>query len=180
MINNDGAIKMTTITRAGSPINTSGSLPKIGTQAPDFTLTKTDLSEVSLQDFLGKRVVLNIFPSLDTPTCSNSVRQFNSEMNNLENTVVLCISADLPFAQQRFCGAENLTNVTPVSVFRHPEFGTNYGVTIIDSPLKGILSRAVVIIDAQGKVIYTEQVAELRDEPHYEAAVEALGKTVHS
>lgn len=165
---------MTKITFKGNPINTVGTLPAIGKPAPDFTLTKTDLNEVSLKDFRGKKVILNIFPSLDTPTCAMSVRKFNEEAARLKNTVVLCISADLPFAQQRFCGAEGLKNVIPLSVFRHPEFGKNYGVLIIDGPLAGLLSRAVVIIDETGKIIYTQQVPEITQEPDYQSALAAL------
>jgi thiol peroxidase len=173
-------LKMTTITLKGTPTNTVGSLPKIGTQAPAFTFTKTDLSETALTDYLGKNIVLNIFPSVDTPTCSNSVRKFNSLANGLNNTTVLCVSADLPFAQKRFCGAENLDKVIPVSVFRHVEFGKNYGVTIIDGPLQGLLSRAIVILDEKGKVIYTQQVNEIAEEPDYDDAMDALNKAVHS
>ena len=165
---------MATITLKGTTIHTIGTLPAIGVQGPDFTLTKTDLGEVSLGDFRGNKVVLNIFPSLDTPTCAMSVRKFNETASRLQDTVVFCISADLPFAQQRFCGAEDLENVISLSVFRHPEFGKNYGVTITDGPLAGLLSRAVVIIDEKGKVIYTEQVPEIINEPDYEAALKAL------
>jgi thiol peroxidase len=169
---------MTTITLKGNPVTTVGSLPRIGTQAPDFTLTKIDLSETGLEDFAGKRIILNIFPSVDTAICSTSVRQFNEKANKLEQTVVLCISQDLPFALKRFCAAENLTNVLPLSAFRHPEFGENYGVKMTDGPLRGLLSRAVVIIDTSGKVIYTQQVPEIADEPNYDAALQALAKLV--
>lgn len=167
---------MTTITLKGNPVNTVGTLPKIGGQAPAFTLTKTDLTETTITDYTGKKLVLNIFPSLDTPTCSNSVRKFNALANNLDNTVVLCVSADLPFAQKRFCGAENLDKVIPASSFRHLEFGKNYGVTITDGPLQGLLSRAIVILDEKGKVIYTQQVNEIADEPDYDDAIDALTK----
>lgn len=169
---------MTQITLKGKPVNTTGSLPKIGTQAPDFTLTKIDLSETSLKDFAGKRLILNIFPSLDTATCSLSVKQFNEKASNLENTAVLCISMDLPFAQKRFCGAENLTHVCPLSAFRHPEFGEDYGVTITDGPLTGLFSRAVIIVDTKGNVTYTQQVPEITDEPNYDAALKALARPV--
>jgi thiol peroxidase len=137
-------------------------------------VTKTDLSEISFADLKGKNIILNIFPSIDTPTCAMSVRKFNESANKLNNTVILCVSADLPFAQKRFCGAENLTNVMPVSVFRHPEFGKNYGVTLVDGPLAGLLSRVVVIIDAAGNITYTQQVAEITEEPNYPAALAAL------
>jgi thiol peroxidase len=169
---------MSKITLKGNPINTVGELPKVGSQAPNFTLTQTNLSEFSLNDGQGKKIVLNIFPSIDTPTCAMSVRHFNESANKLDNTLVLCISADLPFAQTRFCGAENLSNVMPMSVFRHPEFGQHYGVTIVDGPLAGVLSRAVVILDEKGQVIYTQQVAEIADEPDYKAALNALNNSV--
>jgi thiol peroxidase len=165
---------MTQITFKGIPVHTIGSLPAKGMQAPDFKLVKTDLSEVQLSDYSGKRLVLNIFPSIDTGTCAMSVRQFNSKAQDMENTVVLCISLDLPFAQKRFCGAEGLNNVIPLSVFRSPEFGKNYGVTLTDGRLQGLLSRAVVILDENKKVIYTEQVAEISQEPDYEKALAAL------
>lgn len=162
------------ITLRGNPIDTSGDLPARGSPAPAFTLVKTDLTEVSLRDMEGKRVVLNIFPSLDTPTCAMSVRTFNQEASSLRNTVVLCVSADLPFAMSRFCGAEGLSNVIAASVFRAPEFGRDYGVLITTGPLAGLLSRAVVVIDEAGKVVYTEQVPEIADEPDYAAALAAL------
>jgi len=165
---------MSRITLKGSSINTIGSLPNIGHKAFDFSLTNMDLSEIALKDFAGKKVILNIFPSLDTAICATSVRHFNSVASQLANTVVLCISADLPFAQKRFCSTENLANVIPLSVFRHQDFGRTYGVTIIDGPLMGLLSRAIVIIDEKSKIIYTEQVAEIADEPNYPAALAAL------
>lgn len=166
---------MTQITFKGSPLHTVGQLPAVNTKAPDFALTATDLSEVHLNDFAGKNLVLNIFPSLDTPTCANSVRRFNKEMARLKNTAVLCVSKDLPFAQSRFCIAEGVKNVTPVSAFRSASFGEHYGVTIVDGPLMGLLSRAIVIIDGTGKIIYSEQVAELAEEPNYKAALAVLG-----
>lgn len=166
---------MANITLQGNPITTVGELPALNSQAPDFSLTKTDLSDCSLKDFVGKTVVLNIFPSIDTSVCAASVRRFNAEASGLENTVVLCISADLPFAHQRFCEGEGLEQVIPLSVFRSPGFGRDYGVTIADGPIAGLLSRAIVIIDAAGKVIYTEQVPEIGQEPDYEAALKALG-----
>lgn len=165
---------MTTITLKGNTINTIGNLPAVGSQAPEFTLTKTDLTETTLKDYAGKRVLLNIFPSLDTPTCATSVRHFNAAVNKLPNTTVLCVSADLPFAQKRFCGAENLANVIPVSSFRHTDFGKTFGVVIQDGPLAGLLSRAIVILDETGKVMYTQQVKEIVDEPDYTAAEQAL------
>lgn len=165
---------MAEITLKGNPIHTYGDLPPIGAQAPDFVLTKTDLADVSLKDFAGKRVVVNIFPSIDTPVCAASVRRFNAAVDKLENTVVLCASLDLPFAHERFCGAEGLDNVIPVTEMRARAFGEAYGVRIIDGPLAGIFSRAVVIIDGDGKVLYTEQVPEIAQEPDYEAALNAL------
>jgi thioredoxin-dependent peroxiredoxin len=165
---------MATVTLQGNPVHTYADLPAKGSPAPDFTLTKTDLSEISLKDLAGKTIILNIFPSLDTPTCATSVRKFNSEASKLHNAEVLCISMDLPFAQARFCGAEGLDRVTPVSAFRHREFGENYGVEITDSKLAGIFSRAIVVINGQGNVIYTEQVPEIANEPNYAAALAAV------
>jgi thiol peroxidase len=165
---------MATITLKGNPIHTYGQLPTVGSQAPDFVLTKTDLTDVSLKDFAGKRIVLNIFPSIDTSVCAMSVRKFNAEAGNLKNTVVLCVSLDLPFAHARFCGAEGLNNVISVSELRNRVFGEAYGVRIIDGPLAGLLSRAVVIVDEKGKVKYTEQVPEIAQEPNYAAALKAL------
>ena len=165
---------MATITLKGNPIHTCGQLPTVGSQAPDFVLTKTDLADVSLKDFAGKRIVLNIFPSIDTSVCATSVRKFNAEAGNLKNTVMLCVSLDLPFAHGRFCGAEGLNNVISVSELRNRVFGEAYGVRIIDGPLAGLLSRAVVIIDEKGKVKYTEQVPEIAQEPNYAAALKAL------
>lgn len=166
---------MATITLKGNTINTLGNLPAVGTQAPDFVLTKTDLGEVHLKNYLGKPIVLNIFPSLDTPTCAAAMKQFNDLAAKHNNTLFLCVSADLPFAQQRFCSVEHLHNVIPVSTFRHTNFGKDYGVLITDGPISGLLSRAVVAIDAKGKVIYTEQVKEIADEPDYTAVEKALG-----
>lgn len=165
---------MTTITLKGNSIQTVGELPEKGVQAPDFTLVKSDLSEVSLKDLAGRRVVLNIFPSVDTATCAMSVRKFNEQAAGLDNTTVLCISADLPFALGRFCGAEGIANAVPASVFRNPGFGQDYGVTLSTGPLRGLLSRAVVVIDTKGKVIYTEQVPEITHEPDYDRALAAL------
>lgn len=164
---------MSKITLQGNPVNTAGELPTVGSKAPNFTLTKTDLSDVSLNDYKGKSIVLNIFPSIDTPTCATSVRHFNEKAAGIDNVVVLCVSADLPFALARFCGAEGIENVEPASSFRS-NFGDDYQLTINDSPLKGLLSRAVVLIDADGKVAYTEQVSEIADEPNYDAVIKAL------
>ncbi|HEY6529092.1 MAG TPA: thiol peroxidase [Cellvibrionaceae bacterium] len=164
---------MATVTLKGNAFNTVGDLPAVGSQAPSFTLVKTDLSEITLASLGGKRVVLNIFPSVDTPTCALSVRTFNESAANLNNTQVLCVSADLPFAAKRFCGAEGIENVTAASSFRS-NFGADYGVTFADGPLTGLLSRSVVVINEQGKVIYTEQVAETAEEPNYTAALAAL------
>jgi thiol peroxidase len=165
---------MATVTLKGNNINTSGNLPKIGSQAPDFTLVKTDLSTASLSDYKGKAVVLNIFPSIDTGTCAQSVRQFNKELSEIDDVTVLCISRDLPFAQARFCGAEGLENVINLSDFRNNSFGKTYGLDFIDGPLEGLHSRAIVVIDDNGIITHTEQVAEIVDEPNYKAAFEAL------
>jgi len=165
---------MATITLKGNNIHTSGNLPKIGEQAKSFTLVKSDLSKASLADFKGSKVILNIFPSIDTGTCAASVRQFNKEAASLNNTKVLCISRDLPFAQARFCGAEGIENVITLSDFATGEFGKDYGLEISDGPLANLHSRAVVIVDENGKVIYTEQVPEIVDEPDYETALSNL------
>lgn len=165
---------MANILLKGDLIHSVGDLPKIGSAAPDFTLTKIDLSDTTLKDYAGQRIILNIFPSIDTPTCAASVRKFNFEASQLSNVHVLCVSMDLPFAQKRFCGAEGLEKVIPVSAFRHMEFGKNYGVSIVDGKLAGLLSRAVVILDEKGQVIYTEQVADIVNEPNYEKALAVL------
>jgi len=165
---------MATITLKGNTIHTSSELPKVGTQAPDFTMVKNDLSKSSLSDYKGAKVVLNIFPSIDTGTCAASVRQFNKEAAELDNTKVLCISRDLPFAQARFCGAEGIENVINLSDFATGDFGKNYGLQIVDGPLANLHSRAVVVLDESGKVLYTEQVSEIVDEPNYKSALEAL------
>ena len=164
---------MATITLHGDVVTTIGELPAVGSVAPGFSAVKADLSGCSLGELSGKRVVLNIFPSIDTGVCAASTRRFNAEAGALENTVVVCVSMDLPFALGRFCGAEGLENVVPVSVFRDPEFGRAYGVSIVDGPLAGLLSRAVVVIDEAGTVVYTEQVPEIGSEPNYEAALSA-------
>ena len=150
-----------------------GELPEVGQPAPGFTLVKADLGEVTLEELSGKRVILNIFPSIDTGTCATSVRKFNEEASKLENTQVICVSADLPFAAGRFCGAEGIENVITGSTFRS-SFGEDYGVTFSSAPLTGLLSRSVVVIDADGSVLYTEQVAETTEEPNYEAAIAVL------
>jgi len=165
---------MAQITLKGNPINTIGELPKTGSQAPDFKLTKTDLSDVSLKDFAGKRIVLNISPSLDTDVCADSIRRFNLEAGKLDNTVIFYVSKDLPFAHNRFCEAEGIENVISTSELRDDKFGKDYGVRIVDGPLAGLLSRAVVIIDENGKVVYTEQIPEIAQEPDYEAALNSL------
>lgn len=165
---------MSIVTLKGNKLHTSGELPSAGSAAPDFNLTKTDLSPSSLSDYTGKRTILNIFPSVDTGTCAKSVREFNKKATDLHNTTVLCISKDLPFAQARFCGAEGLDNVVMLSDFRDGNFGKAYGLEFTDGPLKGLLSRAVVVLDESGKVLYTQQVAETVDEPDYQAALEVL------
>jgi len=167
---------MAQITLQGNPVQTIGNLPAVGMLAPSFKLVKTDLSEASLQDFAGKNIILNIFPSLDTSVCAASVRRFNKEASESPDTVVLCISADLPFAHKRFCEAEGLNDVIPLSVFRSPEFGRDYGVSFTSGPLSGLLSRAVVIIDKSGTVAYTEQVPEIGQEPDYDAALLTLSQ----
>lgn len=158
----------------GNAVHTKGNLPKVGSIAPEFTAVKKDLSTLKLSDYKGKRVVLNIFPSIDTGVCAQSVRQFNKMASALKNTVVLCLSADLPFAQARFCGAEGLDNVVTGSLFRDDTIANKYGVQFVDGPLAGLMSRSVVVVDAAGKVIYTEQVAETTTEPNYDAALKML------
>jgi len=166
---------MAQISFKGNPIHTAGNLPKVGDHAPDFKLTRDDLSDASLTDFKGKRVVLNIFPSIDTPVCATSVRKFNEQAGKLKNTAVLCISKDLPFAQKRFCASEDLSNVINASEYRNTGFSDAYNVRIVDGPLAGLFSRAVVVLDEKGKVIYTEQVPEITQEPDYSKALSALG-----
>jgi len=165
---------MAEITLKGNKIKTVGDLPSVGDFAPDFTLIKNDLSRVSLKDFAGTRLVLNIFPSLDTATCAMSVKKFNEKAASLENTKVLCISRDLPFAQARFCGAEGIENVITLSDFTRGEFGKNYKLEIIEGPLAYLHSRAVIIVDENGKVIYNQQVPEITNEPDYDAALSVL------
>ena len=165
---------MANITLKGNPIITSGDLPAIGSDAKNFSLVAKDLSRVSMADFKGSKLVLNIFPSLDTGTCAASVRYFNKAAGELENTKVLCISRDLPFAQNRFCGAEGLENVITLSDFDTAQFGKDYGLQITSGPLAGLLSRVVIIVDEAGKVSYTQQVPEIVDEPNYDEALAAL------
>jgi thiol peroxidase len=165
---------MSSITLGGNPVNTSGELPKIGTQLADFKLVKNDLSIATLADFSGKKVVFNIFPSIDTGTCAASVRKFNETAANLTNTVVLCVSRDLPFAQKRFCGAEGIENVENLSDFKDGSFGKTNGLEITDGVLAGLHSRAVIVIDEKGTILHTEQVNEIADEPNYEAALAVL------
>ncbi len=165
---------MATITFKGSPIHTQGELPAIGSKAPDFKLTGSDLSEKSLADYKGKNVVLNIFPSIDTGICAASVRHFNQSASGLDNTVVLCISKDLPFAQGRFCAAEGLENVITLSEYKDTHFSNDYQVKMTDGPLEGLMSRAVVVIGEDGNVKYTEQVPEIAQEPDYDNALASL------
>jgi len=165
---------MANITLHGNPVQTNGDLPAVDSDVPGFRLVGADLKDVSLHDFAGKRKVLNIFPSIDTPTCATSVRQFNQRAAQMSNAVVLCISADLPFAQQRFCGAEGLSNVVTLSLMRGRRFAEDYGVLIETGPLAGLTARAVVVLDEHDKVIHRELVAEIGDEPDYDAALAAL------
>ena len=164
------------VTFQGTPVKLGGELPKVGEKAPKFGGVKGDLSVLHLPDLIGKRVVLNIFPSLDTPVCAASVRKFNKEAAGLDNTVVLCVSKDLPFAQSRFCTTEGIENVVPVSTFRCHCFDDKYGLVISEGPLRGLLARAVVVIDESGTIIYEELVPEITQEPNYEAALNALKK----
>lgn len=165
---------MASITLGGNPIHTSGELPKVGTKLADFKLVKNDLSIASLGDFAGSKLVLNIFPSIDTGTCAASVRKFNESASKLENTKVLCISRDLPFAQKRFCGAEGLENVVNLSDFQEGSFGKANGLEIVDGALAGLHSRSVIVVDENGTIIHTEQVPEIANEPNYEAALASL------
>jgi thiol peroxidase len=167
---------MKEITLKGTAIHISGNLPSIGDKASDFVLTKTDMSDLSLKDFKGKRLVLNVFPSIDTPVCALSVRKFNQEASKLNNAVVLCVSEDLPFAHARFCSAEGIKNVISVSDLRKRDFGRKYGLEIVDGPIAGLLARAVIIIGKEGKVLYVELVPEIAQEPDYEKALAVLEK----
>lgn len=168
------AKKSAKVTLGGSPVALVGSLPKVGSKAPSFSFTGNDLREVTNADLRGKRVILNIFPSIDTNTCATSTRTFNQLASSLKNTEVWCVSADLPFAQNRFCGAEGLTNVKTASTFRS-DFGKTFGLTLAGSVLKGVLARAVVVLDEKGTVTHTELVGEIANEPNYQAAIRALG-----
>ena len=165
---------MSKVTFHGQPVNVNGQFPSVGSTAPAFALVASDLSEATLSSFAGKRKVLNIFPSIDTPTCAASVRHFNESANKLDNAVVLCISADLPFAQARFCGAEGLDKVVTLSMMRGRQFLNDYGVAIAEGPLAGLAARAVVVLDEHDKVVHTELVSEIGNEPNYDAALEAL------
>lgn len=166
---------MSTVTLAGNPIEVAGKLPQKGQRAPGFTLVAADLADVPLSKFAGKRKILNIFPSIDTPTCAMSVRRFNQAASVQPNAVVLCISADLPFAQKRFCGAEGIENVVMLSTLRGREFLEDYGVAIKTGPLAGLAARAVVVLDADDKVLHSQMVPEIKQEPDYDAALSALG-----
>lgn len=166
--------KMANITLGGNPVKTSGELPTVGSQILDFELVATDLSTKTLSNFEGSKLILNIFPSVNTGVCAASTRQFNTEASELENTKVLCISRDLPFAQDQFCAAEGLENVIMLSDFKTGKFGKDYGVIMINGAFDGLLSRSVIVTDDSGKVLYTEQVSETGDEPNYKAALEAL------
>jgi len=166
---------MADITLGGTPVQTNGTIPSKGDQLADFDLIKTDLSHCTLSDFKGQRVVLNIFPSVDTDTCATSVRKFNERASSMENTVVACVSRDLPFAQKRFCGAEGLDKVINLSDFRDGSFGRDYKLTFSNGPFEGLHSRVVIVADEEGKVLHSEQVQEVADEPNYDAAISALG-----
>lgn len=166
---------MASITFRGTAVSTAGTLPSTGSTAPDFSLVATDLTEVTLKSFAGKKKVLNIFPSLDTGICATSVRQFHRKLEEKSGVVVVNISADLPFAHSRFCTAERIDGVANLSTFRSPEFGTTWGLTMKDGPMKGLLSRAVVVLDENNKVLYSEQVPEIAQEPNYDAALAKLG-----
>lgn len=167
---------METVYLNNTPCRTCGDCPKVGTEAPGFTLTGKDLSEVRLEDYRGKKVVLNIFPSLDTPVCAASVRRFNAEASKEADTVVICISMDLPFAMARFCTTEGLDNVVVASAFRDPDFGIDYGLAIVEGPLRGLLARCVFVLDQSGKIVYRDLVHEITDEPNYDQALDALRK----
>ena len=165
---------MNSIKFKGTPVNLCGEFIKVGAAAPDFTLTGSDLSDVTLKSHTGKRIVLNIFPSLDTAVCAASVRKFNSMAAKIENTVVLAISKDLPFAHGRFCTTEGIENVTPLSAFRNCTFGEDYGVEMADGPLAGLFARSVIVLDENGKIVHTQLVPEITTEPDYDAALKAL------
>lgn len=170
---------MATITLNGNPIRTCGELPIPGFATPPFTLTRTDLSEIKSVDLEGKRVVLSIFPSLDTATCAQSVMTFNALSADLSDAVLLCVSMDLPFALGLFCGSQGLERAVPVSAFRHPEFGAAFGITLVDGPMRGLLARAVVALDENGTVVHTQLVPELTQEPDYDLAIHAIRNRHH-
>ena len=167
---------METVYLKGTPCHTYGSLPEIGSKAPCYTLVDKDLKDISCLDFLDRRVVLNIFPSIDTDVCAASVRRFNKEAAGVPDVSVICVSMDLPFAQSRFCAAEGIENVTVASAFRSPLFAQKFGLQLVDGPLPGLLARAVIVLDEDRKVIYTQLVSEITNEPDYEAAIAALKK----
>ncbi len=169
---------MPTVTLKGTPVHTKGNFTQTGHQAPDFTLVKSDLSELTLSSLKGKKVILNIFPSLDTALCAMSVRKFNELATQIDNTVVLAISKDLPFAHARFCTTEGIKNVTGLSAFRNNTFGEDYGITLTDGPLAGLLARAVIVLDEQGKIIYAQLVPEITEEPDYEKALRSIKENV--
>lgn len=165
---------MAKITLGGQPANTVGNLPEVGSKVPNFNLTATDLSQKTNEDYSGKNIVMNIFPSVDTGVCAQSIRTFNEKASSLDNTVVLCISRDLPFAQARFCGAEGLDNVISLSDFKTGDFGKDYGVTFTDTAFEGLHSRSIVVVNSEGIITHTEQVPETGEEPNYDAALSAL------
>jgi thiol peroxidase len=165
---------MATVTLKGAPFNTNGELPKVGEMAPDFNLKKVDLSSTHLSDYKGTNLILNIFPSIDTATCATSVRTFNKRASELENTTIVCVSRDLPFAQKRFCGAEGIDNVITASDFATGDFGKNYGLELENGPLEALHARAILVIDPTGVVKYTELVADIASEPNYDAAIAAV------
>lgn len=165
---------MATVTLNGTPFNTNGELPKVGEMAPDFNLKKVDLSSTNLSDYKGANLILNIFPSIDTATCATSVRTFNNRASELENTKVVCVSRDLPFAQKRFCGAEGIDNVITASDFATGDFGKNYGLELENGPLAALHARAIVVVDANGVVKHTELVSDIASEPNYDAAIAAV------
>lgn len=165
---------METVFFKGTPCHTYGNIPATGTDAPCFRLVTKDLTDISCNDFAGKRIILNVFPSLDTPVCAASVRRFNVEASKLDNTAVVCVSMDLPFAMSRFCTAEGIDNVVVASAFRSPVFAQQYGLQLVDGPLAGLLTRAVIVIDENGKVIYSDLVGEITEEPDYKGAIDVL------
>lgn len=167
---------METVYLNGTPCHTDGFIPAVGTKAPAFNLVDKDLKEIRLSDYAGKRVVLNIFPSLDTEVCATSVRRFNKEASRVDNTAIICVSMDLPFAQKRFCTAEGIDNLTVASAFRSPTFSQQYGLQIVDGPLAGLLARAVIVLDEDHNIVFTDLVEEITHEPDYEGAIAALRK----